>query len=262
MTDAVATTARKPSALHRWLRRGFLLWAVVSMSWLANSIRTRGVDKSTLQSGPAISVVDQAATLAFLPAPLDGKTALIFICGSGISATAYAPLLRPVAEAGYPVFVVKLPYRFAPFESNKQAAVDRARGVIAAHPQVSHWVISGHSLGGALAARLAHADAGALSAMVLIGTTHPKHDNLSFLQIPVTKVYASNDGIAPPVRILANRALLPQHTRWVEITGGNHSQFGRYGHQLFDGTAAISREEQETMTRSAILDALAGVAKR
>jgi pimeloyl-ACP methyl ester carboxylesterase len=264
MADARATrgSTKAPSTLRRWLRRGFLLWAVVSTSWLANSIRTRGVDEDALRSNPAVSVVDHPATLALLPTSSDGKAALIFICGSGISASAYAPLLRPVAEAGHPVFVVKLPYRFAPLESNKQAAVDRARGVIAAHPEVSHWVISGHSLGGALAAGLARSHAGAFSAMVLIGTTHPKEDNLSFLQLPVTKVYASNDGIAPPDRVLSNRGLLPAHTKWVEISGGNHSQFGRYGHQLFDGKATISREEQESITRSAILEAMIGVARR
>lgn len=200
--------------------------------------------------------------MAFVPVSGDGKSALIFICGSGVAAAAYAPLLRPIAEAGYPVFVVRLPHRFALFESSKRRAVDQARAVIKAHPQVAQWVISGHSLGGALAARLAYADAGALSAMVLIGTTHPKTDDLSFLQIPVTKVYASADGVAPRDRVLANRALLPKHTRWVEIPGGNHSQFGRYGHQLFDGTATIRRDEQERITRTAILDAIAGVGTR
>lgn len=262
MTEAVEITTRQPSAPRRWLRRGFMVWAVIAMSWLANSIRTRGVDAATLRNSPAVSVADQATTLVFLPVSSNGKTALIFICGSGISAEAYAPLLRPVAEAGYPVFVIKLPYRFAPLASNKQAAVNRARAVIAAHPEMLHWVVSGHSLGGALAARLAQSDAGALSALVLIGTTHPKENDLSALQIPVTKVYASNDGIAPPARILANRALLPASATWVEIRGGNHSQFGRYGHQLFDGAATISRGEQESITRSALLDAFAGVAKR
>jgi hypothetical protein len=38
------------------------------------------------------------------------RAALIFICGSGISANAYAPLVRRIADAGYAVFVVKLPY--------------------------------------------------------------------------------------------------------------------------------------------------------
>jgi hypothetical protein len=259
MTDVgVATTARKTSAWHRWIRRAFLFWAVISTAWLADSVRTRGVNEDTLRSSSLVSVVDQAETLAFLPARPDAKAALIFVCGSGISAAAYAPLLRPVADAGYPVFVVKLPYRFAPFESNRQGAVDRARRVMAARSRVSRWVIAGHSLGGALAARLAQAHAEELSAVVLIGTTHPKETDLSWLPIPVTKVYASNDGVAPRNRVLAHRSFLPQTTRWVEIVGGNHSQFGRYGQQLFDGTATIGREEQEAITRSAILDALAG----
>ena len=92
---------------------------------------------------------------------------------------------------------------------------------------------------------------------MLVGTTHPKEDDLSALQIPVTKVFASNDGVAPRERVLANRALLPAQTRWVEIEGGNHSQFGRYGHQLFDGEATITRAEQERITRAAILAVLA-----
>ena len=72
----------------------------------------------------------------------------------------------------------------------------------------------------------------------------------------MTKVYASRDGVAPAERVLANRRLLPARTKWVEIAGGNHSQFGRYGHQLFDGTATLPREEQEALTRSAILEAI------
>lgn len=219
-------------------------------------MRTRGVDEDFLRSSQEVSVSSDAVALTFLPASSTARTALVFICGSGIAAEAYAPLLRPVADQGFPVFVVRLPYRFAPLESHKQAALERARGVMAAHPDVKHWVFAGHSLGGALAARMARLDPQGLAAMVLVATTHPKDDDLSFLPIHVTKVYASNDRIAPPDRVLGNRELLPAHTRWVEIAGGNHSQFGRYGHQLFDGTATISREEQEALTRSTILQSL------
>ena len=127
---------------------------------------------------------------------------------------------------------------------------------MSAHPEVSRWVVSGHSLGAALAARMVHANPAGVSALVLIGTTHPKEDDLSALQIPVTKVYATNDGVAPYHRIQATKHLLPRHTRWVEIRGGNHSQFGHYGHQIMDGRATISRTTQQAITRSSIIEAL------
>lgn len=220
-------------------------------------MRTRGVDPALLRSDSVVSVVNGAATLEFLPVASNHQAGLVFLCGSGVSAQAYAPLLRPIAEAGHAVFVVKLPWRFAPFAPHKRAAVDRARALLPAHPQIHRWVISGHSLGGALACRAVQADPKTFSAMVLAGTTHPKQDDLSFLRIPVTKVYASKDGVAPADRVLANRRLLPEHTRWVEIKGGNHSQCGHYGHQLRDGKATISRAEQQAVTRSALLEALA-----
>jgi pimeloyl-ACP methyl ester carboxylesterase len=218
------------------------------------------VNPELLESDAAVNVANSAATLDLAPVASKSETALIFICGSGVAAEAYVPLLRPVAEAGNAVFIVKLPYRFAPFESHKEAAVDRALDVIATHPRIRHWVVAGHSLGGALACRVVQSDK-AISGLVLVGTTHPKEDDLSPLPMPVTKVYGTDDGVAPPERMFKNRGLLPKHTRFVEIEGGNHSQFGHYGHQLFDGTPSISREAQQTQTRAALLEMLDNVAK-
>lgn len=256
MNDGTGGTPRR--GIHWWVRRFFFAWAILSTLWVANKMRTRGVSAETLRSSPAVAVSDGPAILELRPVRANGTAALIFFCGAGVSAQAYAPLLRPVAEAGYPVFIIKLPYRFAPFDSHKQAAIDRARSVIAAHPAVAHWVVSGHSLGAALTARMVHADAAGVAAIVLAGTTHPREDDLSALRLPVTKVYATNDGVAPYDRMQANKHLLPAHTKWVEIRGGNHSQFGHYGHQLLDGKPTISRAAQQSITRSAIVEALAG----
>jgi pimeloyl-ACP methyl ester carboxylesterase len=253
-----ATTAKKSGmhSIRRWVRWGFLLWTVVSLSWLANSVRTQGVDDGLLRSSQDVTILDRPAALEFLPAKPHGKSALIFICGGGIHPHAYAPLLRPIADAGYPVFIVKLPYRFAPLSSHKDEAVGRARSLVAAHTEVLHWVIAGHSLGGALAARMAQTERGLNTAFVLIGTTHPKEHDLSRIDTPVTKVYATNDGVAPTDQVMLNKKLLPASAKWVEIKGGNHSQFGHYGHQLFDGKATISREAQQAITREILLEAL------
>ena len=259
MEITTAPKRRKCSAIRRWVHRAFLVWATVSTLWLANSIRTQGVDQKELRNSVGVQVFDRTQTLEFLPAKANCKTALVFFCGSGIAAEAYAPLLRPVSEDGYAVFIIKLPYRFAPLDSHKKSAVDTAISLISSNPKYERWVLSGHSLGAALACRTILASPAGFDALVLVGTTHPKVDDLSFLQIPVTKVYGSNDGIATPESTLNNKGLLPPHTRWINIQGGNHSQFGHYGHQLFDGRAGISRLEQQRETRRELLKMLSEV---
>lgn len=207
-------------------------------------------------------VLEGSTALEFRPTSESDRSALIFICGAGIHAHAYAPLLRPIAEAGYPVFIVKLPYRFAPLASHKDEVVGRTLQLMASHPEIARWVVAGHSLGGALAARVALSTRGRDVSFVLIGTTHPRDHDLSKLEARITKVYATNDGVAPVDGVMANRRLLPETTVWVEIKGGNHSQFGHYGHQLFDGTATITREAQQAATRQVLLDAVGASERR
>lgn len=261
MAVAEADTKRSKARWRRWLHRAFMTWAVVSTGLLVNSFRTRAVDPRLLQDSAGVVVVDGKQSLRFLPASPE-ETGLVFVCGAGVAAHAYAPLLRPIADMGFSVFVIKLPYRLAPLESHKRGAIERVHKIIAGHPEISTWVLSGHSLGAALVCRVARDDPESLSALVLVGTTHPKRDNLASLQFPVTKVYGSNDGVAPLDKINANRGLLPEHTRWILIDGANHSQFGNYGHQFLDGTATISRDDQQARTRVAILESLAAAKER
>jgi pimeloyl-ACP methyl ester carboxylesterase len=238
-----------------------IVWAVTSTAWLANSMRTKGVDAALLQSSTTVTVVDGTATLEFVPTAPGSSAGLVFICGAGVAAAAYAPLLRPIADAGYPVFIVKLPFRFAPLASHRDQAIARARSVIASHRAIRSWVVAGHSRGAALVARMAHADPQLLSGLVLIGTTHPRDEDLSSLPLPVTKIYGTNDGVAPAADVLKHARLLPPATKWVALDGGNHSQFGHYGHQLFDGTATIARDAQQAMTRSELLAMLSTVTR-
>lgn len=252
--DADSTGRKRSRPVRRWIRRGFITWAVVSTAWLANSVRTQGVRPSLLESSPTVTVINDDISLRFVPTSSKSGTGLLFLCGSGIAAEAYAPLLRPIAEAGHPVFILRLPMRFAPLDSHKQQAIDRAFELMRQHSTVNRWVLSGHSLGAALACRIVLSHDTGIAGLVLLGTTHPKEADLSQCRIPVAKVYATNDGIAAAADVLANRHLLPASTTWVAIRGGNHSQFGHYGHQLFDGTATISRSDQQDIARSGILD--------
>lgn len=252
MNEEAAPKKGKAKKVIRWL---FLSWAIVSTAWMANSFRTQNVPESVLKASPKVGVIETDEFLEFSPSH-PRATALMFICGSGVEADAYAPLLRPIADDGYTVTIVKLPFRFAPLESHKQGALERVRKAIGSHSSNLQWVVSGHSLGAALACRVAQSADSHVKAMVLLGTTHPKEDDLSRLAIHVTKVVATNDGVAPMAKVEANKSLLPPSTKWVTIVGGNHSQFGNYGHQLMDGKATISRDEQQGIARNALLERL------
>jgi pimeloyl-ACP methyl ester carboxylesterase len=116
--------------------------------------------------------------------------------------------------------------------------------------------VAGHSLGGAIACRVARDHAALASGLFLIGTSHPRDFHLSYLTIDVTHVSATLDGLASPTEVQANAAKLPVGTHRVTIAGGNHSQFGYYGFQLGDHRATISRAEQQAQLDRAILDAL------
>ncbi len=233
-----------------------IVWISASIAftlWLYDSFRARGVNEKTLQSNARITVADTDEAIVFTPAEPKGPTGLLFFHGGGVEPGTYAPLIRAVSENGFIAVIVKLPYRFAPFESHRREAVRRARQIFAQTGGVDKWVVSGHSKGGRIATELVHDDRSSVDALILIGTSHPKDFDLSNIAVPVKKVFASNDGVATMKIIESTKRNLPVHTQWTEIVGGNHSQFGYYGHQLFDGHATIDRSEQQRRTLEEIL---------
>lgn len=93
--------------------------------------------------------------------------------------------------------------------------------------------------------------------LALIGTTHPRDHDLSHLTIPVLKVQAEHDCVAPPEEARRHAGRLPPATRWVDIRGGNHAQFGSYGSQINDCGATISREVQQRLVTAELVTELA-----
>ncbi len=230
-------------------------WSIV-LTWMWLSMQARGVDEKLLTSDDRVQVLESTEVLQLSPREQAEPVGLIFYPGALVEPDAYAPLLREVAEAGFPAFLVKLPYRLAPRAAHEAEVVRRTDEVLASHPEVRSWVLGGHSRGGALAAQIAPARQDRLAGLLLIGTSHPRESDLSGLSLDVTKIFASEDGLASEAEIKEFSRLLPPSTHWVRIEGGNHAQFGWYGRQLGDQSARISREEQHRQTVAAVLDVL------
>lgn len=235
-----------------------IVWPLVGLTfmvWLWLSFQARNLPEGVMVSDTAVTVTETDTHITFQPTSSQPTTGLLFYPGAMVEPTAYAPLARSLAEAGYLTMLVKLPWGTAPLASHEQQLWQTTRGLMSQNSRVSNWVLAGHSRGAAIAVRtiLAHEDS--FAGLILISTSHPKEAafNLARTQIAIAKIYATEDGLASPTEVQANRLFLPEQTVWVEIEGGNHAQFGYYGTQLGDNSATISRQEQQAETAAAIL---------
>ncbi|WP_321472568.1 alpha/beta hydrolase [uncultured Paludibaculum sp.] len=238
------------------------IWIVAGLSitaWMYAGFQTVDVGPDVLRGSDRVEVVVSDSGLGFRGRLEAKRVGLIFLPGGLVDPLAYAPLMRGIAEAGYEARLVYFPLRCACTESQIAQVFRSVRATIESEPETA-WVLGGHSRGGMLTARYAHeVGTNGLSGLVLVGTTHPRDFSLAGLTLPITKVYASNDGVAPYAKMRHNAELLPAATRWVGIEGGNHVQFGYYRHQFGDDRATISRAEQQAALKAALVSLLAGV---
>ncbi|NLC32172.1 MAG: hypothetical protein GX781_02605 [Clostridiales bacterium] len=185
-----------------------------------------------LQSGN--SVPAQKNMTVFHPAGAHKtKTGIIFYPGGKVEAKAYAPLLAGLANKGYSSVLIDMPLNLAIF------GINQASKVYQTFPEIEHWFLSGHSLGGAMASSYSQKHSSKLSGLILLGAYPLNKPNL-----PTLAIYGTFDQGIDQDKLFGVDS--------VEISGGNHAYFGDYGEQKGDGTAGIQRKEQQHQTIEAI----------
>ncbi|MDE7243059.1 MAG: alpha/beta hydrolase [Oscillospiraceae bacterium] len=169
-------------------------------------------------------------------APEEPLAGFIFYPGGKVEPTAYAPLLRTCAERQVLCVLIHMPCNLAVFN------VNGADGIQEQFPEIGHWYIGGHSLGGAMAASYAADHAGQLDGLVLLAAYSTQ--DLSQSGLAVLSVYGSEDGVLDMEKYEQYRPNLPADATEVVIDGGCHAGFGHYGVQDGDGIPTISSDEQ------------------
>ena len=176
--------------------------------------------------------------------PEDPTAGLIFYPGGKVEYTAYAPLLRACAENDILCALVRMPGNLAVLDANA------ANGLQEEYPEITTWYITGHSLGGAMAAGYAAAHYEDYDGLILLAAYSTK--DLSQTTLRVLSVYGSEDGVMNRESYEKNWSNLPADTSEVVLDGGCHAQFGFYGAQDGDGVPTITGEEQIRQTAEAI----------
>ncbi len=163
-------------------------------------------------------------------------TAMIFYPGAKVEECAYIPLMEKLAENGIVCYIIKMPFKLAIFN------IDAADNIIKEHSEIKHWLIAGHSLGGAMASLYAYKHQETIDSLILLAAYSTK--DISKSSIKVLSVYGSNDKVLNLERYNSYRHNLPASLKEAVIAGANHSGFAFYGPQKRDGSASISKEDQ------------------
>ena len=183
--------------------------------------------------------------IVLMPGSQVARTGVILYPGGRCDPLGYAALLRPLAELGYLIVIPHMPLRLAVLD------IDRASKIMDKFPDVSKWIVGGHSMGGAMAAAW-HARHPYVAAGLFFLASYPaKAHALAESSLPVSMIYGTEDKITRQSEFEASRARLPVQTDYAGIEGGDHYQFGSFA--KVEVTATISRDEQHRQTRTALM---------
>jgi len=205
--------------------------------WSATSTYPAGETAlAALESSSTVSV-SQDGWIVFTPA-IEPDRGLIFYPGGLVAPEAYAPVLRQIAEQGVLAVITPMPLNLAIFDTNE------ANAVIEAYPQISTWVLAGHSLGGAAAGIYAETNPDKIAGLAVWDSYPPDSADLSDNDIAVISIHGTTNGIPNTENFDDKKYLLPEDAVFAPIEGASHAQFGAYGPQKGDVVPVISLAEQ------------------
>lgn len=219
---------------------------VTTLFFSACSLGPMDTAQLAMQSDGQVTVVT-SPWYTFSPVSPVSQTGLIFYPGGLVKPESYAPMMHALAASGYLTVIAPMPFDLAVFDSEEAARV------MAANPSVKKWVLSGHSLGAAMACAFAKKHPGEISGLALMAGYPAEGDSLAEFGWPVLSFWATHDGLATKAKVDSFKYLLPASTEYFEVVGGNHAGYGYYGVQNGDGTNTISRDEQQRIVREKLL---------
>lgn len=217
---------------------GILLVVIVVgfMIWAGAIIKPMELAKQTI-SEPEGYMIEEEPYLHYRPIDNALDIGIIIYPGARVDDVAYGVIASELAKLGYDVYIVDFFVDFAVFGKNE---ADK----ILENESHKVWYISGHSLGGVMAASYINEHQDDLSGLILFASYPSGADDLSETDIEVLSIYGELDGLATVEEINDSEKLLPSNTSFYMIEGGNHAYFAYYGEQAGDNEATITREAQ------------------
>ena len=210
----------------------------------------------TLWPGSKPAPADDNSYFVFEPRNIVPTIGLILHPGGNCDPRAYAPMAKAIASDGYLVAILPMP------NCVSIGGYDRTAKVIEDFGEIEKWILAGHSVGGASIAQYTYEYGGIAGLVMLAALGHTGYPLDDTHNVKVLSLYGGKDTHLLSERILVEFVdLLPTDTEYVEIEGGNHTQFAWLDPvpDLYlgdDGPADITYQEQQDIIVQYILDFL------
>lgn len=162
------------------------------------------------------------------------EVGFIFYCGAFVDYRDYCGILGGLAERGYFTASLKCPLDIAML--NPFGALQ----LMDQHPEIHHWFIGGHSMGGVVASLLSSDLFGRFEGVVLLASY-----SIVPISVPALSIYGTNDGVLVMPLYQLSKPLVESGLTEIVLQGGNHAQYGNYGNQFLDRPADISMDTQQ-----------------
>ncbi|MGO4528812.1 alpha/beta hydrolase [Paenibacillus sp. 2TAF8] len=203
--------------------------------------------QAAMETSGGVTVSEQEKWIDFKPdKPKAGGKSVLFYPGGLVKPESYAPLAHKLAAAGHHTIIAKMPFNLAVIKPNL------ADDILSAYPE-EKFVMGGHSLGGSMAARYVVAHPDVLQGIFFLASYPDQKGSVQKLGIPALSILGTNDGVVNMTKYQEGRMYLPPDTVYYTIEGGNHAQFGDYGHQKGDGEPTVNEEDQLKQTAKTLL---------
>ncbi|MDO4535761.1 MAG: alpha/beta hydrolase [Clostridium perfringens] len=206
---------------------------IVFFIWAKFTYKPTSIAVNAMVSNELVNVTKDEF-IVFTPNNITEAKGLIFYPGAKVEPESYTTLCKEIAKEGFLVVIAPMPLDLAILSPNK------AESIIDKFDNIETWAIGGHSLGGVMASNYGMKNDRIKG--IIFYASYPQGDKLKNSDKKVLSIYGSLDGVANLENI--KNASLPDDAKFIEIEGGNHSQFGSYGEQSKDNKATISEDEQ------------------
>jgi len=216
-------------------------------------------DAASVGVTPVLEKVNGSDVLVVMPpmGTTERDVLVIIYPGGLVRPQAYEWLARSLAVRGYATVIPVFSFDLAVTD------VGRATSLIQRYGTGKRVVLAGHSLGGAMAAQYLADELKAgrqpASGLVLMGAYPPDGADLSTSTLKAVSLQGEFDEVAGQAKVADGLKRLPAGSKLVQIDGGVHSFFGRYGPQAGDGIPTVARAVAEAQILTAFETFLAAV---